>query len=91
MSNALRRDLTLRIAGLLSLAVAGIAVLALCQPVMRSGDHALIEFALSALAVALASAGAAMVIHGGHLLDPVAISPRWAVSGSRAARQGAAR
>ena len=77
MTNARRRirtDLSLRVSGVLSLAVAVIAVRTLARLYPQTGPLA---FLLATIAFLCATAGSMLVVVGGHIYDPVRISARW--------------
>jgi len=77
MTNArhrLRTDLSLRASGVLSLAIAVIAVHTLGRLQPQTGPLA---FLLATIAFLCATAGSMLVVVGGHIHDPVRISARW--------------
>ena len=75
----LRTDLSLRASGILSFAIALIAIHTLARLHQQTGALA---FLLATIGFLCASAGAMLVVVGGHIHDPVRISARW----QRAAR-----
>ncbi len=75
----LRTDLSLRASGLLSLAIAFTATYTLARLQLQTGALA---FLLATIGFVCASAGAMLLVVGGHIHDPVRISARW----QRAAR-----
>ncbi len=70
----LRTDLSLRASGTLSLAIALIAIHTLSRLQPQTGPLA---FVLATIGFVCASAGAMLVVVGGHIHDPVSISARW--------------
>ncbi len=70
----LRTDLSLRASGILSLAIALIAIHTLSRLQPQTGPPA---FVLATIGFVCASAGAMLVVVGGHIHDPVSISARW--------------
>jgi hypothetical protein len=73
-AHRLRTDLSLRASGVLSLAIAITAVHALARLHSAAGPFA---FLLATIGFVCASAGAMLVVIGGHIHDPVSISARW--------------
>jgi hypothetical protein len=78
----LRTDLGLRAGGLLSLAIAVLAIETLTGLPSTAGPVALL---LATIGFLCTSAGATLTLLGGHIHDPVKISARW----QRAERQAA--
>ncbi|WP_380782102.1 hypothetical protein [Sphingomonas sp. R86520] len=78
----LRTDLSLRVSGILSLAIAATAIHTLARLYPQTGALA---FLLATIGFLCVSAGAVLVVVGGHIHDPVRISARW----QRAARRAA--
>lgn len=72
-----RADRTLRLMGLVLLAVAGVALRWLTALHVPPQSAGLLAYGLGAVAYVGASSGAALVILGRHLFDEVAVSPRW--------------
>jgi len=70
----LRTDLSLRASGILSLAIAVIAIHILASRHPATGALA---FLLAAIGFVCASAGVILVVVGGHIHDPVRISACW--------------
>ncbi len=70
----LRTDLSLRAGGILSLAIAFIAIHTLARLQPQTGALA---FLLATIGFLCASAGAMLVIVGGHIHDRVQVSARW--------------
>ncbi len=70
----LRTDLSLRASGVLSLAIAVIAVHTLARLHQQTGPFA---FLLATIGFLCASAGAMLLVVGGHIHDLVRISARW--------------
>ncbi|MBE2991488.1 hypothetical protein IFR23_05600 [Sphingomonas sp. CFBP 13603] len=73
-ARGLRTDLSLRASGILSLAIALIAIHTLSRLQPQTGPFA---FLLATIGFVCASAGAMLVVVGGHIHDPVSISARW--------------
>ena len=73
-ASRLRTDLSLRAGGVLSLAIAVTAIHALAGLHPANGVLALL---LAMIGFLCASAGAMLVVVGGHIHDRVAISARW--------------
>jgi hypothetical protein len=78
-AHRLRTDLSLRASGVLSLAIAVIAVHTLARLYSQTGAFA---FLLATIGFLCATAGTMLLVVGGHIHDPVRISARW----QRAAR-----
>ncbi len=70
----LRTDLSLRASGVLLLAIATTAIHTLVRLHPAAGPLA---FLLATIGFLCASAGAMLVVVGGHIHDPVRISARW--------------
>lgn len=70
----LRTDLSLRATGVLSLAIAATAIHTFARLYQQTGPLA---FLLATIGFLSASAGAMLVVVGGHIHDPVRISARW--------------
>jgi uncharacterized membrane protein len=70
----LRTDLSLRASGIMLLAIAVIAVHTLARLHPATDPFA---FLLAMIGFICASAGAMLVVVGGHIHDPVRISARW--------------
>ena len=73
-ADRLRTDLSLRASGVLSLAIAVIAIHTLARLHPETGPFV---FLLGMTGFVCASAGAMLVVVGGHIHDPVRISARW--------------
>ena len=73
-AHRLRTDLSLRASGVLSLAIAITAIHMLASRHPQTGPLA---FLLATFGFVCASAGAMLVVVGGHIHDPVRISARW--------------
>ncbi|KQM47216.1 hypothetical protein ASE69_14410 [Sphingomonas sp. Leaf208] len=73
-ADRLRTDLSLRASGVLSLAIAVIAIHTLARLHPATDPLA---FLLAMTGFVCASAGAMLVVVGGHIYDPVRISARW--------------
>ena len=73
-AHRLRTDLSLRASGVLSLAIAITAVHALARLHSAAGS---LSFLLATIGFVCASAGAMLLVVGGHIHDPVRISARW--------------
>ncbi len=78
-AHRLRTDLSFRASGVLLLAIAVVAIHTLGHLHQQTGALA---FLLATIGFLCASAGAMLVVVGGHIHDPVRISARW----QRAAR-----
>ena len=78
----LRTDLSLRVSGILLLAIAVIAIQTLTRLHPATGALA---FLLAMIGFVCASVGAMLVVVGGHIHDPVRISARWQRASRRAA------
>ena len=72
-AHRLRIDLSLRASGILSLAIAVTAVHTLARHPAASP----LAFLLATIGFLCASAGAMLLVVGGHIHDPVRISARW--------------
>lgn len=72
-----RADRTLRLLGLVLLAVAGVALRWLYGLHVPPQSAGVLAYGLAAIGYMAASSGAALVMLGRHLFDEVAISPRW--------------
>ena len=70
----LRTDLSLRASGVLSLAIAVTVIYTLARLHPAAGPLA---FLLAMIGFLCASAGAMLLVVGGHIHDPVKISARW--------------
>ncbi len=70
----LRTDLSLRASGLLSLAIAAVAIYALAGHTPPTGALA---FLFAAIGFLGASAGATFLLLGRHIHDPISVSARW--------------
>ncbi len=70
----LRTDLSLRASGVLLLAIATTAIHTLARLYSAPGALA---FLLATIGFVCASAGAMLLVVGGHIHDPVRISARW--------------
>ncbi len=73
-AHRLRTDLSLRAGGVLSLAIAVIAIHTLARLYPQTSPLA---FLLATIGFLSASAGAMLAVVGGHIRDPVRISARW--------------
>ncbi len=70
----LRTDFSFRASGVLSLTIAVTAVHTLVCPHQQTGAFA---FLLAVIGFLCATAGAMLLVVGGHIHDPVRISARW--------------
>lgn len=77
--SALRRDISLRLCGLLLCGLAGLALRSLAQmpPVATGADPGLSRLALAGVVFLGTSFGLILIGLGRHLLDPLDVSPRW--------------